>query len=245
MKGIPEILKPFEEFLKSTEKPAVSITFEKGKTLPWESKCGGCPYLESVEDYPRDTEGKPMMFLAQINFDDMPHLDGYPESGLMQFFIGDDDYLGLDSGCKVIYLPEYTKDASKLLAENPFEQDYLERAPYRREGRMKFTPNTMPIGTECAAFGDKFYKKVTDEEWDALYDVCYPQGCFVGGYPLFVQNSPEYYDSGEFDVVLLQLDCEDECGIMFGDAGSCVFLISKDDLEKRCFDNVQYEWQCC
>lgn len=46
-------------------------------------------------------------------------------------------------------------------------------------------------------------------------------------------------------MLLLQLDVEDECGIMFGDSGNCVFLISKEDLKNRNFDNVQYEWQCC
>ncbi len=43
MKEIPEILKPYEEYLRSTEKPALEITFERGDTLPWESKVGGCP----------------------------------------------------------------------------------------------------------------------------------------------------------------------------------------------------------
>jgi len=65
------------------------------------------------------------------------------------------------------------------------------------------------------------------------------------GYPLFVQSAPAYYDDGEYDTVLLQLDCEDECGIIFGDAGNCYFLISKEDLKKRSFDNVEYGWQCC
>lgn len=78
MTEIPEILKPYEEYLRSTEKSAIEISFKKGDTLPWESKCGGCPYLKSEDDYPRDKDGKPMMFLAQINLDDMPHLEDYP-----------------------------------------------------------------------------------------------------------------------------------------------------------------------
>ena len=110
---------------------------------------------------------------------------------------------------------------------------------------MKFKKTSMLIGTESEAFYDKFRNKVTDDEWDALYDLCYPEGCHVGGYPLFVQNSLPCYDDGELDVVLLQLDCDDECGIMFGDGGNCVFLISKEDLKNKIFDNVLYDWQCC
>lgn len=245
MKEIPESLKKHEEYLRSTEKPAVEITFERGDTLPWESKCGGCPYLESEDDFPRDQDGKPMMFLAQINLDEMPPLKDFPTHGLLQFYIGDDDYFGGDSACKVIYIPEYKKDASALIEENPFENDYIGYAPFSNEGRMKFKETTRFIGTECREFYDKFRDKVTDEEWDELYHLCYPEGCLVGGYPLFVQQTPEYYDSGEYDTVLLQLDCEDECGIMFGDAGNCVFLISKEDLKNGNFDNVEYDWQCC
>ncbi len=87
MKEIPEILKPYEEYLRSTEKPALEITFERRETLPWESKVGGCPYLKSEADYPHGN-GRPMMFLAQINLDDMPHLEDFPEHGLLQFYIG-------------------------------------------------------------------------------------------------------------------------------------------------------------
>ncbi len=67
MKEIPEILKPYEEYLRSTEKPALEITFERGETLPWESKVGGCPYLKSGADYPRDN-GRPMMFSPSTDF---------------------------------------------------------------------------------------------------------------------------------------------------------------------------------
>lgn len=242
---IPANLKKYEEYLRSTEKPVNEITFKCCSTLPWDSKCGGCPYLEKEEDYPRDEEGRPMMFLAQINLDDMPPLEDFPEHGLLQFYIGDDDYFGLDSGCKVIYIPEYKKDADALIKENPFENDYMGYTPFTDEGKMKFKTKTRFICTGCQEFDDKFKGKVSEEEWDALYDLCDSDGCLVGGYPLFVQNSPAYYDDGKADVLLLQLDVDDECGIMFGDAGNCFFLISKEDLKNRNFDNVMYEWQCC
>ncbi|MDE7399730.1 MAG: DUF1963 domain-containing protein [Oscillospiraceae bacterium] len=242
---IPDKLKKYEEYLKSTEKPANEITFTRASTLPWESKCGGCPYLESDEDYPRDENGKPMMFLAQINLDEMPPLEDFPEHGLLQFYIGDDDMLGLDSACKVIYIPEYKKDASALLSENPFENDYTGQTPFTNEGKISFKLSSRFIGVDCREFNEQFEDKVSEDEWDALYELCYAEGSFVGGYPLFVQQAPAYYDDGTYDTVLLQLDCEDECGIMFGDSGNCNFFISKEDLKSRNFDNVEYSWQCC
>lgn len=245
MKKIPKNLSKFEEYLRGTEKHSAEITFKKGATLPWESKCGGCPYLTSENDYPRDNDGRPMMFLAQINLDEMPPLPDFPEHGILQFYIGDNDMYGLDTDCKVIYIPEYEKDASALPAKNLFESGYMGMTPFSSEGKMKFTPSSRFICTECQEFNDKFENKVSEDEWDALYELCYAQDSRAGGYPLFVQSAPAYYNSGKYDTVLLQLDCDDECGIMFGDAGNCYFLISKEDLINRSFDNVEYGWQCC
>ena len=242
---IPTNLKKYEEYLKSTEKAAVDIKFKCMETLPWDSKCGGCPYLEKEEDYPRDKNGDPMMFLAQINFDDMPPLEGFPEHGLLQFYFGDDDNFGLDSPCKVVYIPEYKKDEDALLSENPFEDDYVGETPFYDEGKMKFKSTTMPISADCRAFRDKFFGNVTNSEMDKLCKICCAEGSHIGGYPLFVQCSLPCYDDGKIDVVLLQLDCDDECGIEFGDSGNCVFLISKEDLKARNFDNVVFDWQCC
>lgn len=245
MKKIPAKLSKFEEYLRSTEKPSVEITFKEADTLPWESKCGGCPYLTSEADYPRDKDGKPMMFLAQINLDEMPHLEDFPEHGLLQFYIGDDDIYGGDSACKVIYIPEYKKETSALLSENPFEGDYMGMTPFAQEGKMKFKPSSRFICANCKEFEDKFENKVSDKEYDALYKLCSADGCLVGGYPLFVQSAPAYYDEGKYNTLLLQLDCDDECEIMFGDSGNCYFLISKEDLKNGNFDNVEYGWQCC
>ena len=189
--------------------------------------------------------GTPMFFFEQIKLDEMPKLEDFPEHGLLQFYIGDDDYYGGDSACKVVYIPEYKKDASALLSENPFENDYMGMTPFTEEGKMKFKTTSRFICTECQEFEDKFVDKVSEEEWDELYELCYPEGCLVGGYPLFVQHSPAYYDDGLYDTLLLQLDCDDECNIMFGDSGNCYFLISKEDLKNRNFDNVEYGWQCC
>lgn len=242
---LPEILAEQREFLESTLRPSVEISFELRPTKPWESKLGGCPYLADAADYPRDSEGRPMMFLAQLNLDDMPPLPDFPHTGLLQFFVGDDELYGLEEKCEVRYLAEYQRDEAGLLTENPFEADYQGYQPFYKAGAMIFSPDEKPITTECEAFSERFFEKVSNEQWDALYEVCYADGCRVGGYPVFVQHSPEYYDDGECDVLLLQLDIDDETGIMFGDSGNCTFLISREALQKCDFSEVEYDWQCC
>ena len=42
-------------------------------------------------DYPVDPDGRPLSFLAQVNFADVPALPDYPNSGILQFYISNDE----------------------------------------------------------------------------------------------------------------------------------------------------------
>jgi uncharacterized protein YwqG len=71
--------------------------FEVQEPLPlWASKYRGLPYLPKNAEYPVAGDGRFLVFLAQINFAEMPRLEGYPETGLLQFFISDNDLYGLE-----------------------------------------------------------------------------------------------------------------------------------------------------
>ena len=52
------------------------------------SKLGGSYYWPTEE-------GPELQFLAQINFEELPENDIFPKTGLLQFFIADDDSWGL------------------------------------------------------------------------------------------------------------------------------------------------------
>lgn len=62
----------------------------------------------------------------------------------------------------------------------------------------------------------------------------------LGGYPFFTQEEPREDD--KFDILLFQLNSE--AGIMWGDMGIGNFFINSDDLRKKNFDNVLYNWDC-
>ena len=66
-------------------------------------------------------------------------------------------------------------------------------------------------------------------------------------YPAFTQCDPRYYDKNlaRFNTLLLQLDCEDECDLMFGYAGVANFFINEEDLKKLDFTKGLYNWDCC
>ena len=244
MLELPEIIEKYRDKLEATLKTYNEIEFSLEETKPWESKLGGCPYLESLEDYPLGKNGRPMIFIAQINCEEMPALDNFPTTGLIQLYVEDSDMYGYYDCCKVIYIENYTKDEEKLVKENPFSNDYEDMEPFDRPGKMTFVQKQMPISASLRKFDKEFVNDVTDEESSALYDVCYATGSRIGGYPYFIQNAPAYYDDEDY-ALLLQLDIDDTCGIMFGDSGNCTFLIKKEDLIKKDFSDVDYDWQCC
>lgn len=242
---LPEILEKHRKAIEATLRATNEIEFTLDETKPWESKLGGCPYLESLDDYPRGANGRPMIFMAQINFEEMPALEDFPTKGILQFYVEDSDMYGLDDKCRVIYLEDYIKDKDKLVKENPFSADYQDMEPFDRPGKMTFNQTQMPVSSSVEEFNNVFLDEVTEEENDALYDLCIGCGSRVGGYPYFVQGEPPCYSDDECNVLLLQLDLDDTCGIMFGDSGNCTFLIKEEDLISKDFSNVEYDWQCC
>ncbi len=58
------------------------------------SYVAGHPYLPEERPWP-EWDGQPMFFLAQVDFAEVPPLPGFPERGLLQWFVGSDDTYGL------------------------------------------------------------------------------------------------------------------------------------------------------
>lgn len=241
---IPKILERYKDYLQSSVKLSNRIIFTEEDTKPWESKLGGCPYLEDTEDYPKDEDGRPMMFLAQINLTEMPPLPNFPKKGILQFYIKDSDLYGLDENCSVKYIADYRTDETTLIKKNPYRCSYESFEPFSTDCKITFVQEEMFIETSCQEFEDTF-EDVTAEENDALFDLCCTGESRVGGYPYFVQQAPAYYEDDDIDVLLLQLDVDDTSGLMFGDSGNCNFLISQKELDKLDFSLVEYDWQCC
>jgi uncharacterized protein YwqG len=241
---VSELFKEYEKMIKASIRKSNEITFTIENTEPWESKLGGCPYLEKIEDYPLDEERNPMIFLAQINLSDLSELENMPQSGLLQFYIHKDESYGLDGSCKVKYIEEYTTNVNQLVTKNPYVDAYEELLPFSEDGKMNFEIREMPISCSCEKFNNLFEgKALNKEQEDKTWDEFDAAGSRVGGYPYFVQAEPDYYN--EYNILLLQLDIEDVCGIMFGDAGNCNFFIKEEDLKNRDFSRVEYDWQCC
>jgi Uncharacterized protein conserved in bacteria len=127
-------------------KRAVMLEYADEETDIFDSKVGGVPYYPKEKEYPsgvfrideylytKDSK-LPMMFVAQLNLEQLPHLDGYPEKGILQFYSMSDMNLAYDidkmidfkpdidrcrNEFRVIYHENIINDREQLLSEDDF-----------------------------------------------------------------------------------------------------------------------------
>ncbi|MBE6901715.1 MAG: DUF1963 domain-containing protein [Ruminococcaceae bacterium] len=119
----------------------------------FDSKLGGTPYFPKNMEYPTvregELQGRPLRLLAQLNFGTLPHIEGFPEKGILQFFAGcaDDDVVGMDfkdgfnqNGFRVIYHADIIADESLLIsdADMPeYDEDEFWAFPFKGEFLLK------------------------------------------------------------------------------------------------------------
>lgn len=225
----------------------------------WSSKFGGEPYWPKDMKYPESKSGNKLTLLAQLNINEFPNLPDFPKSGILQFFIEDDDVYGLDfyrpieeiikapSGYRVVYHSIIERDESLL--ENGLPKAHKESClPLSREYRLESV-----LDKEIPSPRDFRYKNYAKEPYkeegalaDYIYDNFTSTGCKIGGYAFFTQEDPRINGEDDNWVLLFQMDSEflgdDE--IMWGDLGVANFFIEKEALKKNDFSRVWYNWDC-
>ena len=110
-----KIKKFIDEFKKLENRETIkSNLISETKTPLTSSNVAGWFYLPKTSTIPTTSKGEQLMYLAQINCDELPENSIYPSKGIMQFWIFGGDYnLGndytkptSDSKKRVIYYPE-------------------------------------------------------------------------------------------------------------------------------------------
>lgn len=253
---------PLLRLLEPTRRPVLRLTLTDTPPALTHSKVGGVPYLPRGGDYPLDAAGRPLRLLCQIECRRCAGLPGFPQRGLLQFFIRPDELYGLDfreptrqDGFRVLY--HATIDPTVT------EADVLSRLPPMKEGAVfpvsaacgvAFTPGEELISRDDGDFPERF-AQLTGKRPDSLPDEVYDElgarldasGHKMGGYPAFTQGDPrENGNGGRYDTLLLQLDSEAgaEPRILWGDSGVCGFFIPGESLRRLDFSDVWYSWDC-
>lgn len=258
LEKLPAILEPYRL-------PVTRITpLADPPATPWQSKFGGDAYWPANQPYPTTPKGEPLRLLAQLNLDEMPALAGYPNSGMLQFFIANDDLMGLSfasggqdpadvctqaTGFRVVYHPEVIEDSSQLSIP-PVQQSEDDFLPLGGCYSLRFQSDSqLPAATDHrfeAMAGQS--RDLPDDAFDAIYDTYQAEGCHLGGYATFTQEDPRHGQTPGDWLLLFQMDTVDDdngVDIMWGDCGVGNFFIHKDDLARRDFSRVWYNWDCC
>jgi len=283
---INEILKKIDENFPS--KPMVKLVPSRSESElgVFESKLGGVPYMPADFEYPMGKsgifKGRPLRLLAQLNFEKLPHIENFPEKGILQFFCSDDEEdsaYGLDfddpisqNGFRVLYHENIIADESSLMPKEklPVFTDNSGIFPFKGEFLLEAEAAEMcPISASDYHFENAVleqWSKVTGKKynspgeadgldyaklWEKLYDIRACEHTCIGGYPFFTQtDSRDCSDKMRtYSVMLFQCsssyedNSEDE--IMWGDMGVANFFITEEDLKKRDFSKVAYNWDCC
>ncbi|UNU24822.1 YwqG family protein [Microcoleus vaginatus] len=265
----PELEK-YRDRIEATIKPYIEIQTQNNDDVNWwQSKFGGLPYLPKGFEYPKTADGKYLFLLAQINFSEVPPLDGFPERGILQFYIADDYLYGLDLGTsadvdnptvedrfKIIYFPQPDFRVENIITNYDFLPE-LEFIPVNGCCSLQFTKKYAPISTNDYQFIELLPEEINQlfmnpEIEDEYREISHSLGHKIGGYPYFTQDDVRKYSSNSDqkqkpDILLFQMDsdCNETVDIMWGDNGVGNFFIDESALRELDFSKVLYNWDCC
>lgn len=248
--------------IQETELESIHIKATPTENLEiTQSKFGGNPWLPEDFEYPVDGEGKPMFLLAQLNFNETPKLEGYLLTGILQFYISTSESMtyGLDfenelskDGYKILYFENIQDVACK--AEFPtFESEALYNLPLSISHALQFEKQNEYIGigdVRYEEFGsfkvDDWIEKfplINEQLENEVYEKFSYDDHKIGGYAYFTQWDPRQDSKYKDYLLLLQIDSDNE--IMWDDSDVGNFFIHPEDLKKKDFSKVLYNWDCC
>jgi uncharacterized protein YwqG len=247
--------------VKASALPSVHIKAAPANHLfLFDSKFGGHPYWPLSRPYPTDSEGKTMHLLAQLNFSQIPKLEGYPDQGLLQFYVAANDWYGANfdhpadqTNFRVIYFEDVQQapiEDFRFLTETKRES----ALPVEAEMQLQFS-----LQTDYVNYEDVRYENYVDDEAPvtpvsaaeqgivseaAFLDDIDNRGHKIGGYASFTQDDPRRMGTQYKDwILLLQIDSQFD-SILWGDVGIGNFFIHPEALARKDFSNVLYYWDC-
>lgn len=262
------------EVKRRTAAPCWKLTLQpEGPCGLLDSKVGGLPYWDPALPYPVDSQGNQMTLLAQLNFAQLETEVPLPAQGLLQFFIGQDDVFGIDfdqpdsqKDFRVVYHPEpdpaLTLEQIRAL-DLPIHVEADCCTPVFQEAVFTAEKTVGYMGPEDGRFdalfrevvravtgediGDKNeYQYFDKADRDYFYDQLSTAGHRLLGYPFFTQYDPREPE-GPYDTLLFQLDSDmidRKDLVLWGDCGVGNFFINREDLLRRDFSRILYNWDC-
>jgi uncharacterized protein YwqG len=258
----PALQKDLEATIKPFLKVGAHVASDSDRENLLRSNFGGLPYLPEAISYPKGRNGEYLPLLAQINFTEMPHLEGFPEQGLLQFYFEEnDDYL--DADFQVLYLPTFNSKSDQPRTNFDFLSSRCPQTyPVRESYSLSFTRAIAPVSDAVSQFEriveshgykdvygyeDIFnYGREGNQMSDIHKEILSGIGHKIGGYPCSTQGpscSPFGNNPNDPDVLLLQIDSCDEID-WGGSLGVGNFFIREAALNQGDFSQVKFHFDC-
>lgn len=203
--------------------------------------------------WPTRRSGDPHSFLAQLDLARLGSCEGLllPESGSL-FFFCDAEYLpepsdpnDVNDGIRVIYSPASLSDNALRTPPLGLKSEYVFKSL-----SLKPTLDLTAPAQDAWEIRSLHLSNAESDAYGELFThVCASDGSVhrSGGYPNLVQFGQLECtdDAGDADwQLLLQLDSEDDAGMMWGDAGRLYFMIREQDQKSLSFDKAWMDWEC-
>jgi len=240
---------------------ALRLTLTEGPTAPAASRIGGAPWSPDPQAaWPVGPDGRPLVFLGQVNFADLSALPDFPEHGLLQIFVGGEQAAHLvwhdaPAGGGVLTIPEmFLGKAGR--AWHPFRGSAQTRGLAIAGAEAQTVPANDHLHPHAERADSWSERLPADPEVEALLrdhaarmeTLRASYGThWIGGHPSFVQYDPraeldDYHDRG-LDCVILHLGWEPGL-IESGDSGEINILIATADLRARRWDRAVWYEDC-
>jgi uncharacterized protein YwqG len=255
-----------QSFAAATLPMAKMIMTGAAPSSATQSKIGGEPFADSPDlEWPTCAEGgSPMLFLAQINFAELPELPDFPGSGILQLFAvanakGHIENTESEETRVIRWFPTATGQLT-LKVPQVF-QAIRKHGTLSAKGMsaglavsfVRAEAKANPYNWPFDEVGPNIYgrlgetpevekgKMKLEAEGDAIRESYGTH--WVGGHPSFVQGDVRYQPGlRDLDRVILHLGFDED--VCLGDAGELNLMIRRRDLLARDFQKAFCTWDC-
>jgi uncharacterized protein YwqG len=261
-KLLPKIKVAAKEHLRYSIRLNTELV-EPGSLPLGKSRIGGRPDLPPNVEWPYvidDGDYEPLMFVAQINFEDLAEVDRddvFPKKGILYFW---DDYNGRDDAWKVLFYEGETEILTRTANPRETDQDdVIDRGIYDdirlNECAIRFIPEWMVPPPENKHMWDVLNFQPSDkcrEQNDEYYDLyetilaLSPSSTYhriLGYADGWLSYDIHYYDGEEEWLLLLQLQDDSKAKMSWGDGGCLNYFIHPEDLKHKRFDRIYRWWE--
>ncbi len=271
----PKRLHPFRAVIEATERTAVLFRMQPGPTKPRQSKLGGAPYFPadanpdvpekyfpdmSWTPWPKHPEtGCELQLLIQINFAQMPRMDPYPTSGILQLFVDDGKWHDLGQHLRAVYHADVSAEpydfgdvptdhfrVPECALDFMLDREYMTCSDFRFErviGAAQVDGKSYEQRNRESSFAlGRDYLKITDHR-PRHNGLDFGRGRNkIGGYH-YSQNAMDPRTRLEhWRDSLLLAQFQDYGRLSWGDGGSAQFFIRTQDLKNLDFSDLLFHW---